>query len=429
MSAIEKIIAREILDSRGNPTVEADVFLSDLSFGRASVPSGASTGRFEALELRDNNKKRYKGQGVLKAVSNINSIIAPALAGQNALDQENIDQAMLNLDGTENKNNLGANAILAVSMAVTKAAASSVQLPLFAYINMLLGAETNPTLPVPLMNIVNGGRHADTQLDFQEFMIVPVGAPTFANALRWGREIFHTLKDILKIKKMGTAVGDEGGFAPNLADPIDALSLIINAITSAGYKPGRDVFIALDIAASEFFKDGFYSLRGINQQFSPDHFSEYVSKLTKQFPIISIEDPFDQEDWSAWQDFSKINKSKIQIVGDDLFVTNVKRLQKGIDMKVANSILIKLNQIGSVSETLAAIRLAKQNNYHTIISHRSGETDDTFIADLAVGTASGQIKSGSLSRMERVAKYNQLARIEEQLGSSAQYAGLNAFTL
>ena len=332
MSAIEKIVAREIIDSRGNPTVEADVLLSDGSFGRASVPSGASTGRFEALELRDKDQKRYKGQGVLKAVKNINTLIAPALSGKNALDQELIDQEMITLDGTENKTNLGANSILAVSMAVTKAAAASQNLPLYKYIHTIFNMEISMRLPVPLMNIINGGRHAYNLLDFQEFMIVPAGAATFSEALRWGSEIFHTLKDILKNKKMVTSVGDEGGFAPTIDDSVQALNLIIEAINKAGYKAGKQIFIALDIAASEFFKDNMYFLKGTKETFSSEPFADYITKLTNRFPIISVEDPFDQEDWMAWQDFTKNHKTALQIVGDDLFVTNVNRFQKGIDL-------------------------------------------------------------------------------------------------
>ncbi|ACJ74898.1 eno phosphopyruvate hydratase [Thermosipho africanus TCF52B] len=417
------VFAREVLDSRGNPTVEVEVMLEDGSIGRAIVPSGASTGKFEALELRDGDKKRYLGKGVLKAVENVNELIAPKLLGLNAYDQVYIDNVLLELDGTENKSKLGANAILGVSMAVARAAANSLQLPLYKY----LGGVNAKVLPVPLMNVINGGAHADNNLDIQEFMIVPAGAPSFREALRYGAETFHALKKILKEAGHVTAVGDEGGFAPNLKNNEEAIQVLIQAIQSAGYEPGKDIFIALDVAASEFYNEetGKYFIDGSEK--TVDELIEYYKSLIEKYPIISIEDPFDQEDWEAYQKFNKEVGNKVQIVGDDLYVTNVKRLQKGIELKASNSILIKLNQIGSVTETLNAIELAKTNNMTNVISHRSGETEDTFIADLAVATNAGLIKTGSLSRSERIAKYNQLLRIEEELGDVAQYRGLDAF--
>ncbi|EKF48634.1 enolase [Thermosipho africanus H17ap60334] len=417
------VFAREVLDSRGNPTVEVEVMLEDGSTGRAIVPSGASTGKFEALELRDGDKKRYLGKGVLKAVENVNEVIAPKLLGLNAYDQVYIDNVLLELDGTENKSKLGANAILGVSMAVARAAANSLQLPLYKY----LGGVNAKVLPVPLMNVINGGAHADNNLDIQEFMIVPAGAPSFREALRYGAETFHALKKILKEAGHVTAVGDEGGFAPNLKNNEEAIQVLIQAIQAAGYEPGKDIFIALDVAASEFYNEetGKYFIDGSEK--TVDELIEYYKSLIEKYPIISIEDPFDQEDWEAYQKFNKEVGNKVQIVGDDLYVTNVKRLQKGIELKASNSILIKLNQIGSVTETLNAIELAKTNNMTNVISHRSGETEDTFIADLAVATNAGLIKTGSLSRSERIAKYNQLLRIEEELGDVAQYKGLDAF--
>jgi len=417
------VFAREVLDSRGNPTVEVEVMLEDGSIGRAIVPSGASTGKFEALELRDGDKKRYLGKGVLKAVENVNELIAPKLLGLNAYDQVYIDNVLLELDGTENKSKLGANAILGVSMAVARAAANSLQLPLYKY----LGGVNAKVLPVPLMNVINGGAHADNNLDIQEFMIVPAGAPSFREALRYGAETFHALKKILKEAGHVTAVGDEGGFAPNLKNNEEAIQVLIQAIQAAGYEPGKDIFIALDVAASEFYNEetGKYFIDGSEK--TVDELIEYYKSLIEKYPIISIEDPFDQEDWEAYQKFNKEVGNKVQIVGDDLYVTNVKRLQKGIELKASNSILIKLNQIGSVTETLNAIELAKTNNMTNVISHRSGETEDTFIADLAVATNAGLIKTGSLSRSERIAKYNQLLRIEEELGDVAQYKGLDAF--
>ena len=417
------VFAREVLYSRGNPTVEVEVMLEDGSTGRAIVPSGASTGKFEALELRDGDKKRYLGKGVLKAVENVNEVIAPKLLGLNAYDQVYIDNVLLELDGTENKSKLGANAILGVSMAVARAAANSLQLPLYKY----LGGVNAKVLPVPLMNVINGGAHADNNLDIQEFMIVPAGAPSFREALRYGAETFHALKKILKEAGHVTAVGDEGGFAPNLKNNEEAIQVLIQAIQAAGYEPGKDIFIALDVAASEFYNEetGKYFIDGSEK--TVDELIEYYKSLIEKYPIISIEDPFDQEDWEAYQKFNKEVGNKVQIVGDDLYVTNVKRLQKGIELKASNSILIKLNQIGSVTETLNAIELAKTNNMTNVISHRSGETEDTFIADLAVATNAGLIKTGSLSRSERIAKYNQLLRIEEELGDVAQYKGLDAF--
>jgi enolase len=417
------VFAREVLDSRGNPTVEVEVMLEDGSTGRAIVPSGASTGKFEALELRDGDKKRYLGKGVLKAVENVNEVIAPKLLGLNAYDQVYIDNVLLELDGTENKSKLGANAILGVSMAVARAAANSLQLPLYKY----LGGVNAKVLPVPLMNVINGGAHADNNLDIQEFMIVPAGATSFREALRYGAETFHALKKILKEAGHVTAVGDEGGFAPNLKNNEEAIQVLIQAIQAAGYEPGKDIFIALDVAASEFYNEetGKYFIDGSEK--TVDELIEYYKSLIEKYPIISIEDPFDQEDWEAYQKFNKEVGNKVQIVGDDLYVTNVKRLQKGIELKASNSILIKLNQIGSVTETLNAIELAKTNNMTNVISHRSGETEDTFIADLAVATNAGLIKTGSLSRSERIAKYNQLLRIEEELGDVAQYKGLDAF--
>jgi enolase len=397
--------------------------LEDGSIGRAIVPSGASTGKFEALELRDGDKSRYLGKGVLNAVKNVNEVLAPRLIGLNAYDQVLLDKTMLEIDGTENKSNVGANAILGISMAVARAAAASLDLPLYKY----LGGVNAKVLPVPFMNVINGGAHADNNLDIQEFMIVPAGAPSFKEALRYGAETFHALKKILKESGHVTAVGDEGGFAPNLKNNEEAIQVLIQAIKNAGYEPGKDIFIALDVAASEFYNEetGKYHIDGTDK--SADELIEYYESLINKYPIISIEDPFDQEDWEAYSKFNSKVGNKIQIVGDDLYVTNVKRLQKGIELKASNSILIKLNQIGSVTETLNAIEMAKTNNMTNVISHRSGETEDTFIADLAVATNAGMIKTGSLSRSERIAKYNQLLRIEEELGEVAEYKGLDAF--
>ncbi|MDN5345784.1 MAG: enolase [Petrotoga sp.] len=420
---IVSVKAREILDSRGNPTVEAEVNLSTGATGSAIVPSGASTGKFEALELRDGNKDYYMGKGVTKAVNNVNNIIEQEIVGLNAFDQVNVDRVMLDLDGTENKENLGANAILAVSMAVARAAANSLGLPLYKY----LGGVNAKVLPVPMMNIVNGGQHADNNLDIQEFMIMPAGFNTFKDALRAGAEVFHNLKNILKKEGHITSVGDEGGFAPNLNSNEEAIKYIIRAIQAAGYEPGKQIFIAMDAAASEFYNEETkkYSVDG--KEMSASELADYYISLIDKYPIKSLEDPFDQEDWEGYSGFTAKVGDRVQIVGDDLYVTNVKRLQKGIDLKATNSILIKLNQIGSVTETLDAIELAYKNNMTAVVSHRSGETEDTFIADLVVAVNAGFIKTGSLSRTDRIAKYNQLLRIEEELGSTAEYRGLNAF--
>ena len=408
MSKIKNIKAREILDSRGNPTVEVDVILESGTVGRAAVPSGASTGSKEALELRDNDPKRYQGKGVLKAVNNVNTIIKEALVGKEASNQEEIDETMIKLDGTENKTNLGANATLGVSLATLKASAKEQGIPLYKY----FGDEIS--LPRPMMNILNGGVHADNNLDFQEFMIVPNGQ-NFKESLRIGSEVFHTLKKVLKENGFNTGVGDEGGFAPNLNTNEEALDMLMEAIKEAGYTPGTDVNFALDVAASEFYKDGIYNLKGANKKFTTDELVDYYQSLIAKYPIISIEDPVDEEDWDGFRKMTEKYGHKIQLVGDDLFVTNVKYLQKGIDNQAGNAILIKLNQIGTFTETLKTINLAKANNYKTIISHRSGETEDVTIADLAVGLNLGQIKTGSLSRSERTAKYNELLRIEEDI--------------
>ncbi len=426
MSNIKRIVAREIMDSRGNPTVEADVYLTSGAWGRAAAPSGASTGSREALELRDGDKKRYLGKGVLKAVAAVNDVIAPALIGQDALAQATIDRTMIELDGTENKEKFGANAILAVSLAVAKAAAMDKGVQLFEHIADLNGTSGVYSLPVPMMNILNGGEHADNNVDIQEFMIQPVGAPNFKEALRIGAEIFHTLKKVLSSKGLSTSVGDEGGFAPNLSSNADALAVIKEAVAKAGYELGKDVTLALDCAASEFYdsEKGIYDLKGEGKQFSSNEFSDFLAELCQQYPIVSIEDGLDESDWDGFKYQTDILGDKIQIVGDDLFVTNTKILQKGIEKGIANSILIKFNQIGSLTETLAAIKMAKDAGYTAVISHRSGETEDATIADLAVGTAAGQIKTGSLCRSDRVAKYNQLLRIEEFLGDKAIYNGL-----
>ena len=416
MAKIKVVKAREILDSRGNPTVEVDVILSNGVIGRAAVPSGASTGEHEALELRDKDPKRYMGKGVLKAVDNVNKIIFPKIKGKDP-EFKKIDKMLLDLDGTPNKAKLGANAILGVSLAVAKAAAANKKIPLYRYI----GGTKAKLLPVPLMNILNGGLHADNNLDIQEFMIAPIGFDNFRLALQAADEVFHNLKSILKGKNLSTSVGDEGGFAPNLSKNSEALELIIQAIEKAGYKPGKEVALALDPASSSFFKDGSYVLEG--QRVDSSFMINFYSQLIAKFPIVSIEDGLAEDDWQGWEKFTANLGKKIQIVGDDLFVTNTKRLQKGIDEKAANSILIKVNQIGSLSETLAAINLAFKNNFTAVMSHRSGETEDVTIAQLAVGTCCGQIKTGSLSRTDRVAKYNELLRIEEELGKNAQYAG------
>ena len=427
MTAIKEIRAREVLDSRGNPTIEADVILDSGAFGTACAPSGASTGSREALELRDGDKSRYLGKGVLKAVANVNGPIREALLGFDANDQRGLDQKMIDLDGTDNKAKLGANAILAVSLATAKAAAADKGVPLYAHIAELNGTAGQFTMPVPMMNILNGGEHADNNVDIQEFMIQPVGASTFAEALRMGAEVFHALKKVLSEKGMSTAVGDEGGFAPNLASNADALSVIKEAVAVAGYTLGTDITLAMDCAASEFYKGGQYNLKGEGKVFTSNEFSDYLKGLTEQFPIISIEDGLDESDWDGFAYQTKILGDKIQIVGDDLFVTNTKILKEGIDKGIANSILIKFNQIGSLSETLDAIKMARDAGYTAVISHRSGETEDATIADLAVGTCAGQIKTGSLCRSDRVAKYNQLLRIEEQLAGKAPYRGIAEF--
>lgn len=416
MTTISSILAREIIDSRGNPTVEVDVILDCGCMGRAAVPSGASTGEREALELRDGDKKRYLGKGVLKAVDNINNIIAKILIGEDALNQKAIDNLMIREDGTENKSKLGANAILGVSMAVAKAAANAVGLPLYQYI----GGCNAKKLPVPMMNVINGGAHADNNVDLQEFMIVPKGAKTFREGLRMGAEVFHNLKKVLHEKGLNTAVGDEGGFAPDLKSNEEAITFIISAIEKAGYKPGKDVAIALDAASSEFYEDGKYTIDG--KPLSSEEMIAYYAGLVKKYPIFSIEDGLDQNDWDGWKKLTETLGSSVQLVGDDLFVTNTKILKRGIDQKIANSILIKVNQIGSLTETLDAIEMAHKAGYTAVISHRSGETEDTTIADIAVAKNAGQIKTGSMSRTDRIAKYNQLLRIEEELGSIAEYS-------
>ncbi|MBK6749889.1 MAG: phosphopyruvate hydratase [Acidobacteria bacterium] len=424
MSLIDQIWAREILDSRGNPTIEAEVILDDGTQGRAAVPSGASTGENEAVELRDGDDYRYLGKGVEKAVANVNEKITYELEGLDVLDQTLIDQKMIELDGTDNKSNLGANAILAISMATARAAAAFLELPLYRYI----GGANAKTLPVPMMNILNGGAHADNNVDFQEFMVMPVGAESFKEALRTGAEIFHTLKGVLKSRGYSTSVGDEGGFAPNLKSNDEAVETILEAIDKAGYKAGENVMIALDPAASEFFKDGKYIFKKSDKrELTSDEMADYWADWCSKYPIISIEDGMGENDWDGWRNLTIQVGDKVQLVGDDLFVTNTKFLQKGIDTGAANSILIKVNQIGTLTETLDAIELAKTNNMTAVISHRSGETEDSFIADLAVATNAGQIKTGSLCRSDRIAKYNQLLRIEEDLGDSARYPGRKAF--
>ena len=420
MATIEAIGAREILDSRGNPTVEVELALDDGTLSRAAVPSGASTGAFEAVELRD-GAKRYLGKGVEKAVSAIEDVIAPELIGFEAEDQRIIDQVMIDLDGTANKSHLGANAILGVSLAVAKAAAASAGLPLFRY----LGGPNAHLLPVPMMNILNGGAHADTNVDVQEFMVAPFGAPTFKESLRWGAEIYHSLKSVLKQRGLATSIGDEGGFAPNLENNRAALDLILEAISSAGFTPGKDVGLALDVAATEFHSKGSYSFEGAQK--SVDEMIEYYSKLVKDYPLVSIEDPLDEEDWQGWKAITDQLGSHVQLVGDDLFVTNPTRLARGIESATANALLVKVNQIGSLTETLDAVALAQRNGYRCMMSHRSGETEDVTIADLAVATNCGQIKTGAPARSERVAKYNQLLRIEEQLDDAARFAGRAAF--
>src|SRR5688572_10077023 len=419
MTAIVDIVARQILDSRGNPTVEVDVILEDGSMGRAAVPSGASTGAHEAVELRDGDKTRYLGKGVLKAVEAVNSEILDAVGGMDAENQVAIDEAMIELDGTPNKGRLGANAILGVSLAVAKAAAEASTLPLYRYV----GGTQARVLPVPMMNIINGGAHADNPIDFQEFMILSVGAPTLAEAVRMGAEVFHTLKKALKDAGHNTNVGDEGGFAPNLPSAEAALDFIMKSIEQAGYKPGKDMVIGLDCAATEFFKSGAYHYEGTGQKLSPQQQAEYLAKLVSAYPIATIEDGMSEDDWEGWKAVTDLVGSKCQLEGDDLFVTNVNRLSQGIKQGVANSLLVKVNQIGSLTETLAAVDMAHRAGYTAVMSHRSGETEDSTIADLAVATNCGQIKTGSLARSDRLAKYNQLIRIEEELGSQARYAG------
>ncbi|MBO9725560.1 MAG: phosphopyruvate hydratase [Novosphingobium sp.] len=423
MTAIIDIHGREILDSRGNPTVEVDVLLEDGSFGRAAVPSGASTGAHEAVELRDGDKSRYLGKGVLKAVDAVNGEIAEALAGLDAEDQRDLDLAMIELDGTENKGRLGANAILGVSMAAAKAAANARGLPLYSYV----GGVSAHVLPVPMMNIINGGEHADNPIDFQEFMIMPVGADSIAEAVRWGSEIFHTLKKGLHEKGLATAVGDEGGFAPNLASTRDALDFIMASIEKAGFKAGSEIQLALDCASTEFFKNGKYEISGEGLSLSPVAFADYLADLTDAYPIVSIEDGMGEDDFEGWKALTDKIGHKVQLVGDDLFVTNPKRLTMGIEKGLANSLLVKVNQIGTLTETLEAVSIAQRNGYTAVMSHRSGETEDATIADLAVATNCGQIKTGSLARSDRLAKYNQLIRIEEELGKVARYAGASAF--
>jgi enolase len=427
MTKIVDIKAFEILDSRGNPTVMAEVILDDGSIGSATAPSGASTGSREALELRDGDKSRYMGKGVLKAVNNINTTIKNLVVGFDSLDQRALDNAMIKADGTDFKTVLGANAILAVSLANAKAAAISKKVPLYAHIADLNGTPGKYSMPVPMMNIINGGEHADNNVDIQEFMVQPVGAKTFAEALRVGAEIFHTLKKILHDKGLSTSVGDEGGFAPNLPSNEDALKIIAEAVEKAGYKLGDNVTLALDCASTEFYKDGKYDLAGEGRVFTTNEFSDYLADLAAKYPIISIEDGKDESDWAGWADLTQKIGHKIQLVGDDLFVTNTKILKEGIDKKIANSILIKFNQIGSLSETLDAIKMAQDAGYTAVISHRSGETEDTTIADLAVATAAGQIKTGSLCRSDRVSKYNRLLRIEAELGAAAPYKGRAEF--
>lgn len=425
MSYILDVFAREILDSRGNPTIEVEVYLEDGAFGRAAVPSGASTGAFEAVELRDNDSNRYLGKGVEEAVNNVNEIIAPEVIGMNAYKQVELDKAMLELDGTKNKGRLGANAILGVSMATAKAAANSAQMPLYQY----LGGVNGKLLPVPMMNILNGGEHADNNVDIQEWMVMPVGAESFKEALRMGAEIYHNLKKVLQSKGLGTGVGDEGGFAPDLGSNEEALEVIVEAIEVAGYKPGEDILLAIDAAATEMYdKDAKkYILKGEGKEMSSEAFVDYYADLVDRYPIISIEDGLDEEDWDGWNYMVEKLGNKIQIVGDDLYVTNTERLLKGIENKSSNSILIKLNQIGTITETLDAIEMASKAGFTSVISHRSGETADSTIADVAVAVNAGQIKTGAPARIDRVEKYNQLLRIEEELGDSAQYLGKDVF--
>ena len=423
MSMITDVYAREILDSRGNPTVEVDVYLEDGAFGRAAVPSGASTGAFEAVELRDGDKDRYLGKGTLNAVDNVNTLIAPGLIGLDATDQSGIDRFLIELDGTDNKGKLGANAILGVSLAVAKAAADSAGLPLYRYI----GGANAKVLPSPMMNILNGGKHADNNVDIQEFMVMPLGAETFSEALRMGTEVFHSLKKVLKGKGYNTAVGDEGGFAPNLGSNEEALAVIVEAIKAAGYEPGKDVYLALDVASTELYHDGIYELAGEGVKKTAAEMVDFYEELCSKYPVISIEDGLAEEDWEGWKMMTERLGKKVQLVGDDLFVTNTRRLSKGIAQDTANAILVKVNQIGTLTETLEAVEMAKQAGYSAIISHRSGETEDATIADIAVATNAGQIKTGAPSRSDRVAKYNQLLRIEEELDDVAVYNGIKSF--
>jgi len=423
MSKITEVTALEIIDSRGNPTIEAEVVLESGARGRAAAPSGASTGTREAVELRDGDKKRFGGKGVRKAVKHAEGEIAKAVIGLDAQRQGDLDQRMIDLDGTPNKARLGANAILAVSLAAAKAAAEENYLPLYQH----LGGISSVTLPVPMMNVINGGAHADNNVDIQEFMILPVGASSFSEALRQGTEIFHTLKQVLKARKLNTAVGDEGGFAPDLASNVAALDCLMEAIEKAGYKAGKDIYLGLDVASSEFFKNGKYHLHGEGKEFTPDQFTDFLAKICAKYPVISIEDGCAENDWKGWELLSKKLGSKVQLVGDDLFVTNTSILSKGIAKNIGNSILIKPNQIGTLTETLEAIQMATDAGYSSVVSHRSGETEDSTIADIAVGTAATQIKTGSLCRSDRMAKYNQLLRIERQLGKRARYPGKSAF--
>jgi enolase len=425
MTEIAQVRAREILDSRGNPTIEADIILADGTLGRAAVPSGASTGEHEAVELRDGDKSHYLGKGVLRAVENIESVLAPGLTGMDPTNQRLIDATMITLDGTGNKGRLGANAILALSMACARASANALQMPLYRY----LGGVNASVLPVPMMNILNGGAHADNNVDFQEFMVMPVGADRFSDALRWGAEIFHTLKGVLKKRGYSTSVGDEGGFAPSLKSNVEAIELILEAISLAGYKPGEDVAIALDPAASEFYdkeRAVYVFKKSDKSERTSEEMTRFWESWVRQYPIVSLEDGLAEDDWAGWRFLTQQLGERVQLVGDDLFVTNTERLQRGIDEEVANSILIKVNQIGTISETLDAVELARRYGYTSIISHRSGETEDTFIADLVVGTNAGQIKTGSASRTDRIAKYNQLLRIEEELGQAAEFLGIEA---
>jgi enolase len=423
MSRIADIQGREIIDSRGNPTVEADVVLDSGSLGRAAVPSGASTGTREAVELRDGDPKRYLGKGVLHAVANVNGVLRAALVGRDAQDQRGLDARMIELDGTDNKSHLGANAILAVSLAAAHAAANDRKLPLFRH----LAGDREPELPVPMMNIINGGAHADNNVDIQEFMILPVGAPSFSEAVRYGAEIFHTLKKVLHKQGLGTTVGDEGGFAPNLPSNEAALETIIEAVQLAGYTPGGDVYLGLDVASSEFFREDVYTLESEGREFSAAQFVDYLADLVGRYPIVTIEDGMSESDWTGWALLTQRLGRRVQLIGDDLFVTNTRILKEGIDKGIANSILIKVNQIGTLTETLAAIEMARAAGYSAVVSHRSGETEDHTIADIAVATGATQIKTGSLSRSDRIAKYNQLLRIEAQLGAHARYAGRGAF--